>query len=136
MSNITQSVNVDKNLKILKKGIHASDMDQVLSSTGPFTFFAPSDLAFEKLEKGFMEDLLEPKNKLKLEELMKNHVVNGKIVFSELKDGNKLQTVNGKELHIQVTNGAVSIGDVTVLARESKTSNGVVHSVNAVLVNK
>ena len=136
MSNITQSVNVDKNLKTLKKGIHASDMDQVLSSTGPFTFFAPSDLAFEKLEKGYMLDLLEPQNKARLEELMRNHVVNGKIIFSDLKDGDKLQTVNGKELHIQVRNGSVSIGDVAVLARDAKTSNGVVHSIDAVLVNK
>lgn len=57
MSNITQVVNTDKNLKTLKKGVHSSDLDQLLSSTGPFTFFAPSDLAFEKLEKGLMDDL-------------------------------------------------------------------------------
>ena len=49
MSNITQVVNEDKNLKTLKKGVHASDLDQLLSSTGPFTFFAPTDLAFDKL---------------------------------------------------------------------------------------
>ena len=52
MSNITQVVNADKLLKTLKKSVHASDLDQLLSSTGPYTFFAPSDLAFEKLEKG------------------------------------------------------------------------------------
>ena len=46
MSNLTQVVNVDKNLKTLKKTVHASDIDQLLSSTGPFTFFAPSDSAF------------------------------------------------------------------------------------------
>jgi uncharacterized surface protein with fasciclin (FAS1) repeats len=53
MSNITQVVNTDKNLKTLKKGVHASDMDQILSSTGPYTFFAPTDLAFEKTGEGF-----------------------------------------------------------------------------------
>jgi uncharacterized surface protein with fasciclin (FAS1) repeats len=46
MSNITQAVNVDKMLKILKKTVHASDIDQLLSSTGPYTLFAQSDLAF------------------------------------------------------------------------------------------
>ena len=55
MSNITQVVNADKLLKTLKKSVHASDLDQLLSSTGPYTFFAPSDLAFEKLEKGRIE---------------------------------------------------------------------------------
>ena len=58
MSNITQVVNSDKNMRTLKKGLHYSDMDQLLSSTGPFTFFAPSDLAFEKLGNTFMDDLL------------------------------------------------------------------------------
>jgi uncharacterized surface protein with fasciclin (FAS1) repeats len=60
MSNLTQVVNVDKNLKTLKKTVHASDIDQLLSSRGPFTFFAPSDSAFQKLEKGMLEKLFEP----------------------------------------------------------------------------
>lgn len=136
MSNITQVVNTDKTLKTLKRGIHASDIDQMLSSSGPFTFFAPSDLAFEKLEKGLMEELLEPQNRPRLAELMKNHVVSGKIGFKELKDGDKLKTVNGKELHVQVKDGNVSIDDIIVQAREAKITNGVIHSLNTVLVNK
>ena len=51
MSNITQVVRTDKHMTTLKKGIVATELDQVLSSTGPYTVFAPSDLAFEKLEK-------------------------------------------------------------------------------------
>src|SRR5688572_31558541 len=74
MSNITQVINTDKNLKTLKSSVHGSDLDQLLSSTGPFTFFAPSDLAFEKLEKGFMEDLMVPQNKTKLIDLLNNHL--------------------------------------------------------------
>src|SRR6187431_1290554 len=93
MSNLTQVVNVDKNMKTLKKGVHASDLDQLLSSTGPFTFFAPSDLAFGKLEKGTMEKLLEPQNRAKLADLLNNHIVAGKVSFKELKDGDKLTTV-------------------------------------------
>ncbi|MES1216281.1 MAG: fasciclin domain-containing protein [Bacteroidota bacterium] len=127
MSNLTQVVNVDKNLKTLKKGMHASDMDQLLSSTGPFTFFAPSDLAFEKLEQGMMDSLLEPKNKAKLTDLMNNHIVNGKIVYQDLKDGDKLTTLNGKELLIEVKNGKVHIGGSTILPREARISNGVMH---------
>src|SRR4030095_10189993 len=105
MSNITQVINTDKNLKTLKKGIHASDLDQLLSSTGPFTFFAPSDTAFEKLEKGLIASLLEPENKIKLADLMNNHVVTGKVSFQELKDGDTLKTIKGNELRIHVKNG-------------------------------
>ena len=128
MSNITQVVNTDKNLKTLKKGMHGSDLDQLLSSTGPFTFFAPSDTAFEKLEKGLIESLLEPENKIKLTDLMNNHVVTGKITFNELKDGDTLKTVNGNNLLIHVNNGSVSIGDSNVQARDAKKiSNGIIH---------
>ena len=63
MANITQIVNTDKNLKTLKKGLHYSDLDQLLSSSGPFTFFAPSDIAFEKEGNNYMEDLLTAANK-------------------------------------------------------------------------
>ena len=133
MSNITQVVNTDKNLKILKKGVHASDMDQVLSSTGPYTFFAPTDLAFEKLEKGFMDNMLEPVNRARLADLISNHVVKGKINFDALKDGDKLLSVNNKEIQIQVKNGVVTIGDATLQAREAKISNGVIHIMDTVL---
>jgi len=136
MSNITQVVNTDKNLKTLKKGMHGSDLDQLLSSTGPFTFFAPSDTAFEKLEKGLIESLLEPENKIKLTDLMNNHVVTGKITFNELKDGDTLKTVNGNNLLIHVNNGSVSIGDSNVQARDAKKiSNGIIHMMDTVMMN-
>lgn len=133
MSNITQVVNVDKNLKIIKKGVHASDMDQVLSSTGPYTFFAPIDLAFEKLAKGFMETMLEPTNRNQLADLIKNHLISGKINFNELKDGDKLVTVNKTELLVTIKEGVVKIGSATIIARDAKISNGIIHLSDTVL---
>lgn len=134
MSNITQVVNTDKNLKTLKKGVHSSDLDQLLSSTGPFTFFAPSDLAFEKLEEGFMRELLEPQNKLKLTDLLNNHIVTGMVPFKDLKDGDILKTINGKQLTVEVKNGSVNIGGAVILGREAKISNGVMHSTDTVFI--
>lgn len=134
MSNLTQVVNVDKNLKTLKKGVHQSDMDQLLSSTGPFTFFAPSDTAFDKLEKGMMDNLLEPQNRTNLANLLQNHIVNGMVYHKDIKDGDKLTTVNGKELLVQVKNGSITIGEIAVLPRETRISNGVMYSVDTVIV--
>lgn len=133
MSNITQVVNVEKNLKTLKKGVHASDLDQILSSTGPYTFFAPSDLAFEKLAKGTMEDLLEPQNRPKLANLLSNHIVSGKIKFDDLKDGDKLITINGKQLDLQVKNGKVQVGEINITQRDGKISNGIMHFADTVI---
>jgi uncharacterized surface protein with fasciclin (FAS1) repeats len=136
MSNITQVINTDKNLKTLKKGVHSSDLDQLLSSSGPFTFFAPSDLAFEKMENGFMENLLAPLNKLKLTDLLHNHIVNGKILYRDLRNGDKLTTLNGNELVVEEKNGVVHIDGAAVVARDAKISNGVMHSTDAVFVKK
>jgi uncharacterized surface protein with fasciclin (FAS1) repeats len=132
MLNLTQIINEDKTMKILKKSIHASDTDQLLSSSGPFTFFAPTDVAFEKLGNGLMDNLLEPQSRSKLANLLKNHVVTGKVNYSELKDGDTLTTVNGKSLHVAVKNGQVSIDNTPVHPREIKIINGVLHSVDKV----
>lgn len=132
MSNITQVINTDKNLKTLKRGVHASDMDQLLSSTGPYTFFAPSDLAFEKLKKGLMDELLKIQNRPRLAELVKNHIVSGSILFKDLKDGDTLKTINNKHLKVQVKNGSININDVAVQAKDSKASNGVMYSLDTV----
>ncbi|HMH34153.1 MAG TPA: fasciclin domain-containing protein [Puia sp.] len=134
MSNITQVVNVDKYMKTLKKGIVASGLNKVLSETGPFTMFAPSDLAFEKLEKGVMENLLKPENKAQLTDLLNHHVVLGKINFIDLKEGDKLRTVSGKELLVHASNGQVSVGGATIQAHDVQTSNGVIHSLDAVVI--
>ena len=75
MSNITQVVKQDKYLTTLNRGVTASGLNQVLSGTGPFTLFAPSDLAFGKLEGGVIENLLKAENKLKLADLLNHHVV-------------------------------------------------------------
>ena len=134
MTNLTQVVNVDKNLKTLKKSVHASDLDQLLSSSGPFTVFAPSDTAFQKLEKGLIDKLLEPQNRRLLADLLSNHIVNGKIDYRELKDGDKLTAVNGRELKVQVTNGTVSISDIPIQPRDAKIMNGVMHIMDSVII--
>jgi len=135
MSNITQVINTDKNMKQLKKGVHHSDLDQLLSSTGPFTFFAPSDLAFDKLEKGYMDGLVADKSKEPLTEMLNNHLVNGRFPFKDMKDGDKMKTINGRELLINMKDGSISINGATIVAREQKISNGVMYSTDAVFVN-
>src|SRR4051794_29608506 len=133
MSNITQVVKQDKYLTTLNRGVTASGLDQVLSGTGPFTLFAPSDLAFGKLEGGTMENLLKADNKLKLADLLNYHVVAGKIEFKDLKDGEKLKTMNGKELSVRTKDGKVTVNGATIQQRDLKTSNGVIHSLDSVL---
>jgi uncharacterized surface protein with fasciclin (FAS1) repeats len=134
MSNITQVVNVDKRMTTLKRGVIAAGLDKKLSETGPFTVFAPSDHAFGMLDKAVLEDLLSPDNKSKLTDVLNMHVVTGKILFKDLKDGEILKTISGKELHVHVKDGAVSIDGAKIHGTDVQASNGVIYSLDTVMV--
>jgi uncharacterized surface protein with fasciclin (FAS1) repeats len=134
MSNITQVVNAEKNMTILKKSVSASGLDSVLSGAGPYTVFAPNDLAFEKLEKGVLDNLLKPENKAKLTDVLNYHVVSGKVNFKDLKDGEKLKALNGKVLHVHVKDGHVRIEGAEILTHDLSSSNGVIHSLDTVMI--
>jgi uncharacterized surface protein with fasciclin (FAS1) repeats len=133
MSNITQLVNVEKNMTTLKKSVHASGLDQVLSGKGPYTVFAPTDIAFAKLDKGILDNLLKPENKTKLTDLLNHHVVEGKINFKDLKDGEKLKTVNGKQLVVHVKDGHTTIDGAVIQGHDVQATNGIIHSLETVM---
>jgi uncharacterized surface protein with fasciclin (FAS1) repeats len=133
MSNITQLVNVEKNMTTLKKSVHASGLDQVLSGKGPYTVFAPTDIAFAKLDKGILDNLLKPENKTKLTDLLNHHVVEGKINFKDLKDGEKLKTVNGKQLVVHVIDGHTTVDGAIIQSHDVQATNGIIHSLETVM---
>ncbi len=135
MSNITQLVNVEKNMTTLKKSVHASGLDQVLSGKGPYTVFAPTDIAFAKLDKSILENLLKPENKTKLTDLLNHHVVEGKINFRDLKDGEKLKTVNGKQLVVHVKDGHTTVDGAVIQDHDVQATNGIIHSLETVMFN-
>jgi len=134
MSNINQVVNDDKNMTTLKKGVKASGLDRVLSSDGPYTVFAPSDLAFRKMDTGRFETLLKPENKNKLKDILNLHIVSGKVGYNDLKDGGKLKTISGQQLSIEVKEGRVHVEGAEIEARDLETSNGVIHVLDTVML--
>ena len=119
----------------MSRAVIASGLDNILSEIGPFTVFAPSDLAFGKLESGAFSSLFKPDNKVMLTDLLNHHIVRGKFEFNDLKEGAKLKTLDGKELSIKVNAGFVSINGATIQNRDVQTSNGVIHSLDNVLKN-
>lgn len=81
-----------------------------------------------------MEGLLAKENKQQLTDLMNNHIVNGKILFKDLKNGDKLNTLGGTVLAVEVQDGKVSIGGAVILEREARITNGTIHSTDTVFV--
>src|ERR1044071_1337479 len=130
MSNIIDVVVADRNLATMSKSVKAAGLEIELTKNGPFTVFAPTDLAFGKLAAGEMTELLKPENKVKLTDILNYHVVVGKTNFKDFKDGQKLKSLNGKELSVKVIGSNVTINGAKLQGRDSEASNGVVHSLD------
>lgn len=133
MSTIVDVVVADRNLATMLRSLKAAGLETELNKPGPFTVFAPTDLAFGKLAEGEMTQLLKSENQVKLADIVNYHVVTGKTNFKDLKDGQKLKTINGKELDVKVSNGNVTINGAKLQGRDSEASNGVVHSLDTVV---
>ncbi|CAN5701566.1 fasciclin domain-containing protein [soil metagenome] len=132
MSTILQLTNADRNLSTLIKGLKASNLEETLNGVGPFTILAPVNLAFGNLTPpNTFESLLKQSNS-KLSEILTYHVLTGKKLVKDFKNGEKLKTVNGKELAVTVKDGEVRINGAKILSRDRQGSNGVVHSIDTV----
>lgn len=123
----------DRNLATMSRSIKTADLNKVLEGKGPFTIFAPTDLAFGKLQSGRLEGLLKTENREKLVALLNHHVVEGLINFKDLKDKQKLVTANGRELTVKVVDGKVAINGAILQGRDNVGSNGIVHSLDTVI---
>lgn len=120
----------------MSRSIKAVELDTELSKKGPFTIFAPTDLAFGKLQAGRMEGLRKTENKEKFTELLNHHIVEGEIKFRDLKNDQKLVTVNGRQLLVKIADGKVTLNGATLQGTDSTGSNGVVHSLDTVIEMK
>ncbi|HET9430991.1 MAG TPA: fasciclin domain-containing protein [Chitinophagaceae bacterium] len=132
MSTIMQIANADRHLSILSKGLKSSGLEDALNENGPFTMLAPVNLAFGNLTPASWEELLKPANKVRLSDLLSYHIINEKRLLKDFINGQKLTTINGRELKVTVKDGEVSINGAKILSRDRQGSNGVVHSVDAV----
>lgn len=132
----------------LVAAVKAADLVATLQGKGPFTVFAPTNAAFDKLPTGTVESLLKPENKAKLAAILTYHVVAGKLeakdVVAAIKKGNGkavLTTVQGGKLTASLDGAKVVItdekgGKSTVTATDLNASNGVIHVVDSVLLPK
>jgi uncharacterized surface protein with fasciclin (FAS1) repeats len=133
MSTILQIVNADRNLSTLIKGVKATDLEEILNGVGPFTIFAPVNLAFSRLSPdNSFEELIKNGDKTRLSDILTYHVIAGKKMLRDFRNGQKLKTINGKDVDITVTDGEVSINGAKILSKDRQGSNGIIHSVDAV----
>ncbi|OGX87701.1 fasciclin [Hymenobacter lapidarius] len=123
----------------LVSAVKAAGLVETLKGAGPFTVFAPTNAAFDKLPKGAVAGLMEPASKAKLAGVLTYHVIAGRLVAADLKDGQELTTVNGAKLKVTVKDGMVMVGNgkdapATVQIADVISSNGVTHVIDTVIL--
>ncbi len=118
----------------LVAAVKAAGLVDTLKGPGPFTVFAPTNAAFEKLPAGTVESLLKPENKQKLTSVLTYHVVPGVLKVEDLTDGQTLTTVQGETLTVHKKDGVVMINDATITTPDVVSSNGVTHVIDMVLM--
>ena len=120
--------------KTLVTAVKAAGLVDTLKGKGPFTVFAPTDEAFAKLPKGTVASLLKPENKQKLVDILTYHVVSGKVKAKKAAKLDSAKTVNGAEITIKPSGKTLMINEAKVVKADIKTSNGIIHVIDAVLL--
>lgn len=118
--------------KTLAAALTEAGLIETLKGDGPFTVFAPTDEAFDKLPKGTVESLLKDKEALK--NILLYHVVSGKVKSGDVVKLNSAETVQGSSVKIKVVDGKVMINDAQVVSADVYASNGVIHVIDTVIL--
>jgi transforming growth factor-beta-induced protein len=120
-------------LSTLVTAISTADLTSALQGEGPFTVFAPTNDAFDNLEDGVLETLLD--NPDVLAEVLQYHVVSGKVMSTDLMDGNVTTLLSGKSISVSIMDGVVTLnGNAMVTNADIEATNGVVHLIDEVLL--
>jgi uncharacterized surface protein with fasciclin (FAS1) repeats len=130
--NILETAAANGSFKTFGKAVEHAGMGDVLRGTGPFTVFAPTDEAFEKLPVGKLEILFKPENKEELLSLLNYHVVNGRKSMADVGKWEAARTVNGQSAPIKMAGERVSIDGAQITSADIDSSNGVIHGVDKV----
>ncbi len=132
--NVVQVAVGSKEHTTLVTAVKTASLVDVLSNAGPFTVFAPTNAAFDKLPAGTVEGLLKPDQKDALSNILEYHVYVGVIKTDAMRDGQVLNEVNGKNLTLNVKDGKVMINGKANIIASVPASNGIIHVIDEVLL--
>jgi len=116
----------------LVKLVQEAELVDALRGEGPFTVFAPTDEAFAKLPKSRVDALL--KDKQALRQVLLYHVVQGKVMSSDVVKIRSAKTLQGQDIRIRVRNNTVRINDAKVVKADIVCTNGVIHVIDKVIL--
>jgi uncharacterized surface protein with fasciclin (FAS1) repeats len=136
-ANIVETAVAAGHFKTLAAALEAAGLIDALTGEGPFTVFAPTDEAFAKLPAGTVESLLRPENKEKLKSILLYHVVPGNVTAKQVMklNGLTVKTLEGGSIKVSTMHG-VTVDEARVTKTDIQASNGVIHTIDTVLMPK
>jgi uncharacterized surface protein with fasciclin (FAS1) repeats len=146
--NIVQNASKAPNLSTLVSAVKEDGLVETLEGAGPFTVFAPTNAAFEKVPKGTLSKLMQPDEKADLKKILTYHVVAGKLDSAEIEKMIKanggsytFKTVEGEPLTARMDGSKIELidaagGGAVIETPDVYQSNGVVHVIGSVLMPK
>jgi uncharacterized surface protein with fasciclin (FAS1) repeats len=132
--NVVQVASESKDHTTLVTAVKAAELVEVLSTTGPFTVFAPTNAAFDKLPAGTVETLLKADKKEDLIDILQYHVSIGVFKTENLSDGQVIGQVNGGNITLTVKDGKTIVNGTSTIIASIPVSNGIIHVVDGVLL--
>ncbi len=118
----------------LVTAVKAAELVDALSNAGPFTVFAPTNAAFDKLPAGTVEGLLKPEKKDDLVDILQYHVTVGVLQEDILHDGQSIGQVNGGNITISKKDGKLMVNGIANVIAKVPASNGIIYVIDAVLL--
>jgi uncharacterized surface protein with fasciclin (FAS1) repeats len=123
-----------KDHSTLVAAIKQADLVNSLSNAGPFTVFAPTNAAFDKVGKETLDNLMKDENKAQLQDILEYHVYVGSLKTEMMTDGQTLNQVNGSNITVAVKDGKVVLNNTATIITSIPASNGIIHVIDAVLL--
>ena len=135
--NIAEVATKAGSFKTLLSLVKAAGLTDALTGTDELTVFAPTDAAFKKVPKKTLDFLAKPENKDKLADLLKYHIVKGKVMAADvlkMKTPSAVESLAGPKIKVTHTSDAVMVNQAKVVKADIAADNGVIHVINAVIM--
>ncbi|MEM6688225.1 MAG: fasciclin domain-containing protein [Planctomycetota bacterium] len=132
--NLVETAQAAGSFSTLIAAAQAAGLVEPLVGEGPLTILAPTDEAFGKLPEGTVSNLLKPENQQKLADILKYHVIPGRVYSDAALGAGKGMTLQGAPVQFKATDSGAMVNEATLVATDLDASNGVIHVIDSVLM--
>jgi uncharacterized surface protein with fasciclin (FAS1) repeats len=129
---IVENISRDTSFSILARSLKVAGLFEVLNKPGPFTVFAPTNSAFDKLPDGGLESLLNEREK-DLSNILSHHLVAGLLEKKDIEKSQKITTLAGEDLIVTKRKDAIMINGIKINSKVIKNNNGIIYIINDLL---